>query len=162
MFVNQSDPQDTQGFVIAEGTILFEVDSFCVVEGIVSLLALMHFMSNILSQLSVPPGVLLLFILLLHPAPGVLLVFLLLLLLLLPFIHPPSGVNLFFPLNFIIFQLPPFSPSCSSLFQAPSPFSRLWYGAFILSSCSLWGIIGGIAYREMVVYLLAVIKRPDW
>ena len=39
VFVNKNDKQDAQGFVVAEETILFEVDSFCVVDGIVSLLS---------------------------------------------------------------------------------------------------------------------------
>lgn len=39
IFQNKTDPSLTQGFVVAEKEILFEVDGFTVEEGIVSLMA---------------------------------------------------------------------------------------------------------------------------
>ena len=42
IFVREQEMKDAQGFIIAEKKVLFEVDDFTVVEGLVSLIASYH------------------------------------------------------------------------------------------------------------------------
>ncbi len=61
IFGRESSTRDTQGFIIAEGEVLFEVDNFTILEGVTSLLASYYVFYVSYPKSSLAAGVLLFF-----------------------------------------------------------------------------------------------------